>query len=411
MGLFDWFKRDETKSIRLTDPAAAEIFGVYPIASSVAVAGEAALRSPAVLACVRAISEGVGQLPVRVEGSGAAAVVRRWGEVGPNEFTSWQTFVTAMVRDALIYGRGLAMITRAPNGRPLECFHLPVGSVTREQRSAVEAPVYRVHLADGGSQVLSRRDIIEIDPLGGRSVVSLAAEAIGISLAAERHAAGLMGNGARPAGVVERDAATGAMVGTRGKGPEGEKEQADKFRERYEGASNSGKTLVLPPGFKFKPLQFSSVDSQFVQLREFQIDEIARAFRVPPTVIQHLAKATQSNVENLSLEFVKFGLLSWIRLWEGELRRVAGVPVTLDLNDLLRADMESRADAYAKMASAGLSLNEIRAMEGRPPKDGGDDLLRPMNMMRATSPDTIDSERAAPGVGNAPAPSSDGAVG
>lgn len=400
MGLFDWFTRREEKSVRLTDPAAAEIFGVYPVASSVAVAGEAALRSPAVLACVRAISEGVAQLPVKVEGQGPAAVVRRWSETGPNEFTGWQAFVTSMTRDALVHGRGLAMITRASNGRPLEAFHLPPGSVSRDQRSAVEAPTYRVHLADGGSQVLSRRDVIEIDPLGGRSVVTLAAEAIGISLAAESHAARLLGSGARPAGIVERDAASTALVGVRGKGPEGEKEQADRFKERYEGVANSGRTMVLPPGFKFKPLQFSSVDSQFQQLREFQVDEIARAFRVPPTIIMHLVKATQSNVENLSLEFVKFGLLVWIRLWEGELRRVAGVPVTLDLNDLLRADVESRADAYAKLTAAGLTLNEVRQMEGRAPLPGGDALLRPLNFTPADAPapntDSVDSGRREP---------------
>ncbi len=137
MGLFDLFKRQapsEEKSVRLTDPLAAEIFGVFPVASSVAVAGESALRSPAVLACVRAISEGVAQLPVKVEGQGAAAVVRRWSEVGPNEWTSWNTFVTGMTRDALVHGRGIAMVTRGANGRPLECFHLPPGSVSRDQR-------------------------------------------------------------------------------------------------------------------------------------------------------------------------------------------------------------------------------------------------------------------------------------
>jgi HK97 family phage portal protein len=164
---------------------------------------------------------------------------------------------------------------------------------------------------------------------------------------------------------------------------------------------------VLPPGFKFKPLQFNSVDAQFQQLREFQVEEIARAFRVPPTIIQHLAKATQSNVENLSLEFVKFGLLFWIRLWEGELRRIAGVPVTLDLNDLLRADMESRADAYAKLSAAGLTLNELRAMEGRPPKPGGDALLRPLNYAPADAPPTDGlANQSAPRVERAGSPPS-----
>ena len=210
------------------------------------------------------------------------------------------------------------------------------------------------------------------------SPIHQAREAIGLALAMEEHAARLFGAGARPGGVFK----TGKVLA-----PETLKRLRDSFAAAHAGGANSGQTLILEDGMDFEALQFNSVDLQFLEMRRHQVAEIARVFRVPLHLLQDLERATFSNVEHLGRQFLSFTLLPHLKMWEGAIRRSLLLPeergayfAEFLTDDLARADLAARFEAYAKAITNGvLSPNEVRGLENRPPYPGGDRFSLPLN--------------------------------
>jgi HK97 family phage portal protein len=139
---------------------------------------------------------------------------------------------------------------------------------------------------------------------------------------------------------------------------------------------------------QFVPMQLSSVDAQYLELRRFQLEEIARVWRIPPVLLGSLERATFSNVEELGAQFLTFTVLPILRIWQDALRltlltpeeRRAGLYIEFLVDDLARADLAARFTAYSQAVSAGIySPNEIRAMENRGPYAGGEVYTRPLN--------------------------------
>jgi HK97 family phage portal protein len=220
--------------------------------------------------------------------------------------------------------------------------------------------------------------MLHLQALGGQAPVMLAREAIALSLAMEQHQARLFANGARPAGVLR----------LKGRIPPAtlERLQAD-FAQKWGGAAGSGRTMILEDDASFDPLTFSSVDLQFTDLRRYQVAEIARALRIPLHLLGDWERATWSNAETAGLQFVSFTLMPWLKHWEGAIRRALLSPderrtyyAEFLVDDLVRADIAARFEAYAKAATNGLfTINEIRSLENRAPLPGGDELRVPMN--------------------------------
>jgi HK97 family phage portal protein len=185
----------------------------------------------------------------------------------------------------------------------------------------------------------------------------------------------LFANGARPSGVLEYAKAVT---------PEILKRLRDSFNSAHAGGANAGKTLILEDGMSFKQLEFSSVDLQFLELRRFAIQEIARAFKVPGTLIGDLERATWRNVEELARQFLQFTLLPWLEIWQAALTRVLLTPAERSryflefiVDDLLRGDLAGRFAAYRNaVGGAWLTPNEARQLDDRPPVKGGDELIR-----------------------------------
>lgn len=156
---------------------------------------------------------------------------------------------------------------------------------------------------------------------------------------------------------------------------------------------NSGKVAVLEEGMKYTPISISPNEAQFLETRKFQIDEIARIFRVPPHMVGDLEKSSFSNIEQQSLEFVKYTLAPWIARWEQSISRLLllGDEKTqyfakLNVDGLLRGDYQSRMSGYATARQNGwMSANDIRELENLdriPTEDGGDLYLINGNMTR-----------------------------
>lgn len=391
--MFGWLKAvmsagaGRSEAYGTTDPRLALLFGGAPAASGIEVGPANAMRCTAVRCAVQTIAEAIGQLPVHVYSRDAAGAKQRANDHPayrllhdePNDWTSAADFFEQVTRDALLHGNGYAHIGRA-NGEPRELIRLdPMAvSVSRDDRTG--EPSYKI-VEKTGQRHLDRADLIHIkapslDGLSGASPVTQAREAIGLALVMEEHAAKLFGNGARPSGILKFTGKLNAETAARMKA---------SWTASHSGGNRSGGTAVLEEGGDFLPLTFSSVDAQFLELWQHVITEIARVFRVPPHMLFELGRATWGNSEEMGAAFIRFGLMRWVKAWQGELRlklftseERATHFVEFLLDDLQRADIGKRSEAYHKLITARvLNPNEARAMENRPPFDGGDAFVNP----------------------------------
>lgn len=348
-------------------------------AGSVAVSGAEALRVPAVAAAVRTISEAAASLEIRVMERASdgteeetkqhpvAELLR--GEVNP--WTSGFELIRDLTGDALTrdWG-GLAWINRIGTEiREVIRYNPSAISVTYDPNTG--EPTYRLN----GNRV-DPRSILHVRGSFDRCPLSLAGEAIGVAREMETHAGQLFKNGARPGGVIETVKALG---------DEGVKRMIKAWRAAHDGAMNAGKTAILYDGATWKQMTLNSVDSQFLELRKFQILEIARAFRVPPSMLFELDRATWSNSEQMGREFLTYCLEPWLKALEAGLCRALltreerkRFRIIFDRDDLTRADLTARATAISSLISAKvLNPNEARNWLDLAPYEGGEEFGNP----------------------------------
>ena len=217
--------------------------------------------------------------------------------------------------------------------------------------------------------------------LFGYSPIAMAKNAIGMAIACEEYGAKFFANGAAPGGVLEHPGTI--------KDPQRVRES---WQSTFGGSGNANKIAVLEEGMKYTPIGISPEQAQFLETRKFQINEIARIFRVPPHMVGDLEKSSFSNIEQQSLEFVKYTLDPWVIRWEQSIQRSllskdekAMYFVKFNLEGLLRGDYQSRMNGYAIGRQNGwMSANDIRELENLdriPAEDGGDLYLINGNML------------------------------
>ncbi|ORE94041.1 phage portal protein, HK97 family [Stappia sp. 22II-S9-Z10] len=377
------------------------LFGAQPTAAGVTVTAETALRSPTTLAAVRAISETLGAVPLHLYERGAngersRSTAHPAAAILAGDWCPWCGGIetrTAMQMDALLPGAGYALVVRI-GGRVVELHRIDPRHVTVDLDGS--EPRFKVR-EDGIERTVDWRDILRIATPGSTldrpvNLTNLAREAIALDILMADHQARLFSSGARPSGILKYDRAINP-------------EQVARIREGFStiyGGNNSGRTAILEKGIEFDALQFSSVDSQFLELRRLVTQEIARAFKVPGTLIGDLERATWRNVEELNRQFVTMTLLPWAEVWQGALERLllasderAAFFVEAKFDDLLRGDLAGRFAAYREASGgAWLTPNEVRALENRPPIEGGDELIRQAGQEEATAPmEGADDER------------------
>ncbi len=382
------FERKST--LAAPSPELIALFGAAPSAAGVAVTPDTAMRCPAVFAGVKVLSESVAQLPLHLYRRTAGAGKERATDHpladilngAANDWTSAPEFRASMMVAVLLHGNAFAFINRIGD-RIAELIQIPSTSVTVLIDPVTMEPAYRVAGRDGVQRDYGRASIFHLkavgtDPHIGLSPVMAAREAISLSLAMEQHAGRLFASGARPGGVFKYGKALG---------PEALKRLRASFEAGHAGGANSGRTMILEDGMDYQPLQFTSVDLQFLEMRRHQVAEIARVLRVPLHLLQELERTTHSNAEHMGQQFLSLTLLPWLKLWEAAIRRSLLTPDERPVffaefltDDLARADLAARFQAYATAVTNGLlSPNEVRAAENRPPYAGGDQYRLPMN--------------------------------
>ncbi|WP_348245635.1 phage portal protein [Martelella sp. AD-3] len=364
----------------LGDPTEAEysLFtgGALP-GSTVSLA--VALTVPAVQSAIRLVSEACATLDIIVErrdGENWKAdpnhPIAALLESGPNDWTSTFELIRDLVATALTHDRGGVAWVNRIDGEAREIIRYePAHATVDFSTDGRQEPSFKIN-----NRAEDARNIVHLRGPFGRSCLALAADAIGAAKDMESHAGKLFKNGARPAGVIE-------MV--KGIGDDGLKKMAAAWRKAHEGPDNAGRTAILWDGATFRPITLTSTDAQFLENRKFQIVEIARAFRVPPSMIYDLDRATWSNSEQMGKEFLSYTLEPWLRALEGALRRSLFLPeergqyrIRFDRDDLTRADLTDRATAInGLIASRVLNPNEGRAWLDLPPREGGEEYANP----------------------------------
>lgn len=371
-------------------------------ASGKAVNERSAMQMSAVYACVRILSEAVAGLPLHLyqyndSGGKEKALAHPLYTLlhdEPNPEMSAFSFRETLMTHLLLWGNGYAQIIRNGRGEVLALYPLMPDRMTvdRDSRGRLYYEYTRSEsdtatLGKKTSVILSPSDVLHIPGLGfdglvGYSPIAMAKQAVGMGLACDEYGASFFANGAQPGGVLEHPGVV--------KDP---KRVRESWNAIYQGSQNAHRVAVLEEGMSYKPISISPEQAQFLETRKFQIDEIARIFRVPPHMVGDLDKSSFSNIEQQSLEFVKYTLSPWITRWEQAIHRALLLEsekkryfARFNVEGLLRGDYQSRMNGYAVARQNGwMSANDIRELENLdriPTEDGGDLYLINGNMTK-----------------------------
>ncbi|WP_251548147.1 phage portal protein [Pumilibacter intestinalis] len=352
-----------------------------------------ALQTSAVYACVKILAETVASLPLHLfkKGKGGKSEMAEQHplfsclyEMPNDEMTSFE-FREMMMTSLLLWGNAYARKIRK-NGHVTELWYLKPQLMTVE-RDTQTGRIKYTYSDDITNQTYEYKPEqifhikgLSLDGVTGLSPISQAREAVGLSLATEEYGAKFFGNGARPGGVLEHP---GIL-----KDPEKLRESWNKV---YQGTRNSHKVAVLEEGMKYHTIGIAPEDAQFLETRKYQVNEICRIFRVPPHLVGDLERATFSNIEHQSIEFVQHTIRPWLVRWEQAISRsLLDEKERLlyfsrfNVDGLMRGDYKSRMEGYAIGRQNGwLSANDIRHLEDLPPipkEQGGDAYLVNGNM-------------------------------
>ncbi len=359
-----------------------------------------AMQMTAVYSCVRSLSEAIASLPLNVyrynEDGGKEKALNHplykllHDEPNP-EMTSF-VFRETLMTHLLLWGNAYAQIIRNGKGEVVALYPLMPDrmSVERDNKGILYYKYTKIaedaQTMEGTTVYLDASDVLHIPGLGfdglvGYSPIAMAKNAIGLAIAAEEYGSKFYANGAAPSGVLEHPGTIKDPSKVR-----------DSWNAAFGGSSNSHKVAVLEEGLKYTPISISPNEAQFLETRNFQINEIARIFRVPPHMVGDLEKSSFSNIEQQSLEFVKYTLDPWVIRWEQSLFRALLLEeeksiyfFKLNVEGLLRGDYASRMNGYATARQNGwMSANDIRQLEDLdriPVELGGDLYLVNGNML------------------------------
>ena len=358
------------------------------------------MQMTAVYSCVRILSEAVASLPLNVyrytdTGGKEKAFdhpLYRLLHDEPNPEMSSFIFRETLMTHLLLWGNAYAQIIRNGKGEVIALYPLMPDRMTvdrdsngglyyKYRKSNDDAPTM-----ESGVVSLAPSDVLHVPGLGfdglvGYSPIAMAKNAIGLAIAAEEYGSKFYANGAAPSGVLEHPGTLKDPTRVR-----------DSWNSTFGGSTNSHKVAVLEEGMKYTPISISPNEAQFLETRKFQINEIARIFRVLPHMVGDLEKSSFSNIEQQSLEFVKYTLDPWVIRWEQALYRTLLTEeekktyfFKFNVEGLLRGDYQSRMQGYAIARQNGwMSANDIRELENLNPlseEEGGNAYLINGNMI------------------------------
>lgn len=375
-------------TVQPQDPA-VRLVPIPYIQAGVRVDHDQALTYSAIFGAVRVISETIATLSWHAfDVSGRGGKQRATGNLEgllnkrPNPEMSGMAFRETMIAWALTWGNGYAEIVRDAAGRPAELWPIAPDRVEVKRTESGQL-LYEISNARGPKSYLMPEQMFHLHGLGfdgrtGYSVITLASRGIGLGIAAEEFGASFFGNNTQLGGVLTHPNTLS---------DEAYERLRSSWELRHKGAAKSWKPAILEEGMTWHSTGVPPEDAQYLETRKFGVNEVCRWFRIPPHKLGDLDRATFSNIEHQSIEFVSDCLMPWIVRLEQEANtklisnRTPGRYTKINVNALLRGDAKTRAEHYQIMQQLGVySVNEIRELEDMNPIPDGDARIVPMNM-------------------------------
>ena len=334
---------------------------------------ETALRVAAVFACVRVLSETLAALPFNLyrktkngrEVADDHALQNILHSLPNKEMTSMD-FRTQLLASLLLQGNAYNDVYRTRAGEVGEIIPLTASKMHVYRSEKTGQLAFEEH-SNGVIRTIPNKRMWRIAGLGtngivGLSPIGLMRESVGIAMATEEHAARMFSNGAKPGGILEHP---GKLS------PDASAALVDSWNKAYQGTKNVNKVALLQEGLKWQQIGMTATDAQFLESRKYQRSEIAGIFGVPPHMIADLEKATFSNIEHQSIQFVVFSLLPWMKRIEQSVYRDLLTRserkeyyVEHNAQGLLRGDSKARSEFYSNLFNVGsISINDIRRLE------------------------------------------------
>jgi len=377
------------------DPMLIEWLGIgQETAAGVVVTESSALNYSAVYSAVKTISETIGGLDravYMVEENGDSQVLKSHAvtdliNVTPNENMTPIVFWETLQAYLLLWGNAFAEIERDRLGDPIALWprhpsrvsiqRLPSGSLVYAVRPPNDEP--------GDPDIVKAIDMLHVPCMGtgevGMSVVGYARESLGLGIAGERLGGAFFGNGMKPGGILKL-----AKPTTR----ERKKKIAEDWKREFGGAANTGKLAVLDHDSDYTQIGIPPDDAQFLQTREFQLQEVCRWFRISPTKLMDFSRATFSNIEEINKQFASETISPWAAKWAQECRRKllpenerSNHVVRHDLSKLVEGDLDTLTQIFSRGRQWGwYSINDVRRNLGENTiGKKGDEYLTPQNM-------------------------------
>lgn len=368
----NWFGRLLNKMTGYgNQPSSSRIVHTGRTLAGVYVDADTAMKNATVWACVQYLTRAVGQLPwhamTKVNGNSTVASThpvdwllnkRPCPDYGA---FSWRQSMLGM---ALLRGNAYAEIERDNRGMPYALWpiHPERVAVRRGANGELEYEVWNT----AGNVVIPARDMFHIRGFGdgpvGYGVIEYAAQSIGWAQATEVFGSTYFGEGMNPSTIIEVPPELKLS-------PDARKIMQAELEQLYKGPKGK-RTFIADGGMKAVKLGTTPNDSQFIETRQHQVEEICRWFGVPPHKVMHLLRATFSNIEHQAIEVVVDSVTPWVRVFEEEAdyklfgaQNRQGFYTKMSLQALLRGDNESRMAFYKGLFELGTPLNQILALE------------------------------------------------
>lgn len=394
--IFDYFKPKQVKN-NFSEEIRKFLSGEDSLASDSnyeKINADKAMRNTAQFAAVRVLNETIGSLPIQVykkvdngrEQVNDNNLYEMFHEV-PNDEMTCQALKEVGMMSLNLGGNAFFQKLKNKKGEIIGLYPLDFAKITIQRNENTKKLEYKFE-----DKILTRNDVFHIpsfsyDGICGLSPLSYCASAILLGNQYQDFSKNFFKNGAFSSGTVEFDGRMSDEAFMRFK---------QDFANNYKGLINAGKPIILEEGGKFKPLAMSQADSQFMESRRFQVEEIARIYRVPLTLLQDFGRATWNNMEQQQLFFVMFTILPIVKRWEENIKtqimtkeqRQSGLYVEFQLNNLLRGDIKTRFETYAIARQYGiLSINDIRRLENMNDIENGNSYIQPLNMININKAD------------------------
>lgn len=340
-----------------------------------------ALRNMAVLRCVTLISQTIGMLPLNLQSSDSKKQVQtdnpahRLLKYKPNDWQTPVEFKSLMQLRTLLDGQAFARVIWSGN-RPIRLIPLDRGS-TKPRLTETWQIVYEYTSPSGGVVTLSAREVfhlrdLSLDGINGISRVRLSREALELAEAAERAASRTFRTGVMAGGAIEvpKELSDNAY-----------KRMKQSLNDDYSGSENAGRWMLIEEGGSAKQFANTAASAQQIENRNHQIEEVARMYGVPRTLLMMDDTSWGSGIEQLAISFIQYCLAHWFVAWEQASARtllpenqLGTLQYKFNEGALLRGTLNDQAAFFSKALGAGgqapwMSQNEVRELSDLPESD------------------------------------------